>query len=187
MDALITLGCGDMRRSLNILQVSLFVACWQVEQRGWVWLQASCEPSCHPVFEARLGQLLPSATLPAVLPLPACWPPGVQSCHMANELVDEKSVYLTTGNPLPSDIEAVVNWLLNEPFVTAFQSECEARWGFSFNSGHTGALARLHSSSLLTHCVCPLLHRCCCRHADISKLQTERGVALVDIVRELHP
>jgi hypothetical protein len=31
-------------------------------------------------------------------------------------------VYLTTGNPLPSDIETVINWLLNEPYVTAFQS-----------------------------------------------------------------
>jgi hypothetical protein len=47
----------------------------------------------------------------------------LQSCHMACDLVDEKGVYLTTGNPLPSDIESVVNWLLNEDFTTAFQSE----------------------------------------------------------------
>lgn len=47
----------------------------------------------------------------------------LQSCHMANDLVDESAVYLTTGNPLPADIESVVNWLLNEPFVTAFHSE----------------------------------------------------------------
>lgn len=47
----------------------------------------------------------------------------MQSCHMANDVVDEAAVYLTTGNPLPSDIESVINWLLNEPFVTAFQSE----------------------------------------------------------------
>ena len=51
------------------------------------------------------------------------WVVPVQSCHMANDLVDEAAVYLTTGNPLPSDIESVINWLLNEPFVTAFQSE----------------------------------------------------------------
>lgn len=85
MDALVTLGGGDMRRTLNILQ----------------------------------------------------------SCHMACDVVDEKGVYLTTGNPLPSDIESVVNWLLNEEFTAAFQS--------------------------------------------ITKLQIDRGVALVDIVRELHP
>jgi replication factor C subunit 3/5 len=41
---------------------------------------------------------------------------------MACDVVDEKGVYLTTGNPLPSDIESVMNWLLNEEFTTAFQS-----------------------------------------------------------------
>jgi hypothetical protein len=46
----------------------------------------------------------------------------LQSCHMACDVVDEKGVYLTTGNPLPSDIESVMNWLLNEEFTTAFQS-----------------------------------------------------------------
>jgi hypothetical protein len=51
----------------------------------------------------------------------------MQSCHMANDVVDEAAVYLTTGNPLPSDIESVINWLLNEPFVTTFQSECANR------------------------------------------------------------
>jgi hypothetical protein len=47
---------------------------------------------------------------------------------MASDLVDEAAVYLTTGNPLPSDIESVVDWLLNEPFVAAFQSECLWWW-----------------------------------------------------------
>lgn len=42
---------------------------------------------------------------------------------MANDVVDEAAVYLTTGNPLPADIESIINWLLNEPFVTAFQSK----------------------------------------------------------------
>lgn len=42
---------------------------------------------------------------------------------MASDVVDESAVYLTTGNPLPADIESVINWLLNEPFVTAFHSE----------------------------------------------------------------
>jgi hypothetical protein len=43
---------------------------------------------------------------------------------MACDTVDESGVYLTTGNPLPADIELVVNWLLNEDFTTAFRSEC---------------------------------------------------------------
>ncbi|GBF90937.1 replication factor C subunit 5 [Raphidocelis subcapitata] len=85
LDALITLGAGDMRRSLNILQ----------------------------------------------------------SAHMAFDCVDGDAVYLCTGNPMPRDIEAVVNWLLNEEFNDAFQR--------------------------------------------ILQLQVDKGVALVDVVRELHP
>lgn len=61
------------------------------------------------------------------MPHPLPWLLRAQSCAMANELVDEAAVYLTTGNPLPSDIESVVTWLLNEPFVDAFQSERAAR------------------------------------------------------------
>ncbi|KIZ02081.1 Replication factor C subunit 5 [Monoraphidium neglectum] len=85
VDALITLGAGDMRRSLNILQ----------------------------------------------------------SAHMAFDAVDGDAVYLCTGSPMPRDIEAVVNWLLNEDFNEAFQR--------------------------------------------ILQLQVDKGIALVDIVRELHP
>jgi replication factor C subunit 3/5 len=85
MDALVTLGAGDMRRSLNILQ----------------------------------------------------------SASMAFPEVDADAVYLTTGAPLPRDVEAVVGWLLNEDFNVAFDR--------------------------------------------IAQLQVDKGVALVDIVRELHP
>lgn len=44
---------------------------------------------------------------------------------MAFDVVDEDAVYLCTGNPMPRDIEAVVNWLLNEEFNEAFERECE--------------------------------------------------------------
>eukprot|EP00898_Chlorokybus_atmophyticus_P004639 jgi/Chlat1/5176/Chrsp33S05040 len=40
----------------------------------------------------------------------------LQSTHMSAPQVDEKAVYLCTGNPLPQDIEQIVHWLLNEPF-----------------------------------------------------------------------
>lgn len=43
---------------------------------------------------------------------------------MACDVVDEVGVYLTTGNPLPADIETLLQWLLNDPFVQTFQSEC---------------------------------------------------------------
>lgn len=67
LDALVTLGSGDMRRSLNILQ----------------------------------------------------------SCHMAFDQVNEEAVYMTTGNPMPRDIEQLVNWLLNDEFTAVFKNILE--------------------------------------------------------------
>lgn len=43
----------------------------------------------------------------------------LQSTHMAYPEVNEESVYLCTGNPLPSDIQAMLNSMLNEPFADA--------------------------------------------------------------------
>lgn len=43
---------------------------------------------------------------------------------MAHDIVNEENVYTCTGNPLPSDIAAMVEWMLNEDFTTAYQSAC---------------------------------------------------------------
>lgn len=42
---------------------------------------------------------------------------------MAFEEVNEHNVYLTTGQPLPTDIAKIVEWMLNENFSTAYQSK----------------------------------------------------------------
>lgn len=42
---------------------------------------------------------------------------------MASGKVDEAAVYQCTGNPLPQDVEQIVNWLLNESFVDCYNSE----------------------------------------------------------------
>jgi len=62
MQALVRLGKGDMRRSLNILQCT----------------------------------------------------------HVGFSLVNEENVYMTTGNPLRSDIQQIIDWMLNEDFTTAY-------------------------------------------------------------------
>lgn len=43
---------------------------------------------------------------------------------MAYDIVNEENVYTCTGNPLPSDIATMVEWMLNEDFTTAYQSAC---------------------------------------------------------------
>lgn len=45
-----------------------------------------------------------------------------QATHMAFPVVNEENVYLCTGNPLPSDIYQIVQWMLNEDFATAYSN-----------------------------------------------------------------
>jgi len=45
----------------------------------------------------------------------------LQATAAANDNeITEDAIYLTTGNPLPSDIERMINWLLNEDYNVAF-------------------------------------------------------------------
>ncbi|KAK9915083.1 hypothetical protein WJX75_004524 [Coccomyxa subellipsoidea] len=85
LDAVVTLGAGDMRRTLNILQAT----------------------------------------------------------HMSTDVVGEEAVYQCTGNPLPKDIEAIVQALFNEDFVDVFDR--------------------------------------------VQDMQLNKGLALTDIVQQLHP
>ena len=45
----------------------------------------------------------------------------LQATAMSYDTVTETNVYLCTGNPLPSDIKQVMQWLLN----SSFQEACE--------------------------------------------------------------
>ena len=46
----------------------------------------------------------------------------LQSTSMASSEVSEVSVYTCVGHPLRKDIEAMVDWVLNENFTTAYKS-----------------------------------------------------------------
>lgn len=46
----------------------------------------------------------------------------LQSTSMAHDEVNEVTVYLCTGQPLPSDIATIVEWMLNLDFSTAYIS-----------------------------------------------------------------
>ena len=48
----------------------------------------------------------------------------LQSTSMAHDEVNEGTVYLCTGQPLPSDIAQIVDWMLNQDFSTAYSSKC---------------------------------------------------------------
>ena len=46
----------------------------------------------------------------------------LQSTAMSAEVVDETSVYLTSGAPLPRDMVTILDILMNQPFTTAYTS-----------------------------------------------------------------
>jgi replication factor C subunit 3/5 len=46
----------------------------------------------------------------------------LQSTAMSHKVVDEKSVYLTSGAPLPKDMESILDILMNEPFQKGYNS-----------------------------------------------------------------
>lgn len=62
---------------------------------------------------------------------------------MSADRVDEDAVYQCTGNPLPKDIEAIVQALFNDDFVAVFER--------------------------------------------LQDMQLNKGLALTDIVQQLHP
>lgn len=45
----------------------------------------------------------------------------LQSTTMSGKVVDETSVYLTSGAPLPKDMETILDTLMNQPFATGYK------------------------------------------------------------------
>ena len=80
---------------------------------------------------------------------------------MAYDVVNEVNVYSCVGHPLKQDIQDIVNWLLNDTFQSAFQ--------------------RKHLLVQRTFC-----HSCVGLYSGIEKLKVENGLALQDILTEVH-
>lgn len=109
MQALISLGNGDMRRTLNIFQVQVNGSACLPKQplTRCLTMLASCDGRNHPMCKDV-----------------NVWHDGVaQATSMSADTITEDAVYQCTGNPLPKDIEQVAHWLLNERFIDAFASE----------------------------------------------------------------
>lgn len=79
----------------------------------------------------------------------------LQACHAAYDISGETEIYNCTGNPHPSDIETIVNSMLQDDFTTSYNRK---RLIFSSDVSLIGWLA------------------------VISALKTERGLALPDLI-----
>ncbi|CAN7123502.1 unnamed protein product [Brassica rapa subsp. narinosa] len=77
---------------------------------------------------------------------------------MTSVKITEEEVYLCTGNPLPKDIEQISHWLLNESFAESYKI--------------------IDSIVLTPDCYFSI-------SAEISEMKTRKGLAIVDIVREV--
>ena len=87
---------------------------------------------------------------------------------MASQHITEEAVYLCTGNPLPKDIEQISFWLLNEPFSDSFKRN----W-FSLEL------------SIYFDVFCQFYLFLPISFTGIYEIKTRKGLALVDIVREV--
>ncbi|KAB0362855.1 hypothetical protein FD754_007011 [Muntiacus muntjak] len=89
----------------------------------------------------------------------------LQSTNMAFGKVTEETVYTCTGHPLKSDIANILDWMLNQDFTTAYRNIL----------------------SLALH-ICPGTWSLClnCSSLDIMELKTLKGLALHDILTEIH-
>lgn len=80
----------------------------------------------------------------------------LQACHAAYDRIGETEIYTCTGSPHPSDIEAIINSMLEEEFTASHQSE---------HSPFT------LSARYLTQ-----------RRPEINALKIDRGLALQDLL-----
>lgn len=46
----------------------------------------------------------------------------LQACHAAYDTINEEAIYNCTGNPQPQDINRIINTMLSDEFLTAFNS-----------------------------------------------------------------
>ena len=101
---------------------------------------------------------------------------------MASQQITEEAVYLCTGNPLPKDIEQISYWLLNESFTESFK-RIHHTPSFFFNILLSLKLATFLYKFLFPR---PLIYLfLCLTLIGISEMKTRKGLALVDIVREV--
>lgn len=94
--ALLRLSKGDMRRALNVLQVSSrldMLSKHDLERMGIVCMTW------------RMDRELQA---------------DLQACHAAYDVIDETAVYTCTGNPQPKDIERVVQSMMSDEFGTSY-------------------------------------------------------------------
>jgi hypothetical protein len=103
-----------------------------------------------------------------------------QATSMSADEMTEDAVYSCTGNPLPKDIEQVAHWLLNEKFTDAFESASLIMTSDDVLQVKQKDVAACRTARR------PLLILCRPACAEVSGMSITKGLALVDIIQQLH-
>lgn len=88
---------------------------------------------------------------------------------MAYGLINGENVYLCTGKPVPHDIEQILSWMLNDDFEPCVRSK------------------RQHNENLFHISTKSISFFFFFFKKGISQLQKLKGIALQDIITEIHP
>ncbi|KXS09590.1 P-loop containing nucleoside triphosphate hydrolase protein [Gonapodya prolifera JEL478] len=85
----------------------------------------------------------------------------LQACHAGYPAIDQTAVYTCTGDPLPADIERILEWMLSEEFSTALEKirSLKTDKGIALNDILTGVHAFLAQLELPPNCRVYLLDR----------------------------
>ncbi|KAL0575184.1 Subunit of heteropentameric Replication factor C (RF-C) [Marasmius crinis-equi] len=77
----------------------------------------------------------------------------LQACHAAYDLTSETEIYNCTGNPHPSDIEKIVQYMLTHDFTTAYQliSAMKIERGLALQDLLAGAYEYIETIELKPH------------------------------------
>ncbi|CAA7265133.1 unnamed protein product [Cyclocybe aegerita] len=77
----------------------------------------------------------------------------LQACHAAYDIVGETEVYNCTGNPHPSDVEAIINSMLSDEFTTSYQmiTKLKTERGLALQDLLTGAYEYIETVELKPH------------------------------------
>ncbi|ESK85163.1 dna replication factor [Moniliophthora roreri MCA 2997] len=77
----------------------------------------------------------------------------LQACHAAYDITRETEIYNCTGNPHPSDIEKICQYMMGHDFTTAYQmiSKMKIERGLALQDLLTGAYEYIESIELKPH------------------------------------
>lgn len=116
----------------------------------------------------------------------------LQSTFMAYDEVSEKRVYSCTGQPLPSDITQIVEWMLSEPFSVAYQyiSDLKTSKGLALEDIITQVHNFIHRVEFPANVRMKLLDKLACTEFNMSigcseKLQLGTLISGFQSVRDI--